>query len=309
MLIEKNVILSDKNWFKVGGPAKFYCQPTTEAELVEAIKFANKENLQTFVLGEGANVLVSDDGFDGLIIRPQIIQLSLISNELIKAGSGASFKDVINFSLDNNLIGLEEFSGIPGSVGGAVCMNIHYFDFLLDHFFVNARVLDRQAEQIFDADKAWFEFGYDQSKLQDPRYILVSAVFRLKKVDDMTATYYKGRRDETIRHRLRRYPQSNTCGSFFRNFHADEAPIINGKKMPFIAYFLDKLGIKGELRVGKATVSHQHANMLVTLPGAMAKDVVELVRTEQKMVLEKFGVLPVPECQLVGFKEYPFLKP
>jgi UDP-N-acetylmuramate dehydrogenase len=187
-------------------------------------------------------------------------------------------------------------------------MNIHYLDFLLNNFFVQGRVIDYENLSVMTFDNTWFEFGYDQSKLQNKRYLLAGATFKLKKIDALGAAYAKGRRDETIRHRMRRYPKSNTCGSFFRNFYDEEAPIINGKKMPYIAYFLDKIGIKGELRVGNAIVSYQHANMIVTLPEARSQDVVDLVCREQKMVLDQFGVLPNPECQLVGFKKYPFLK-
>jgi|GEM_PF-238727 len=309
MKIEQNIPLNDKNWFCTGGFAKYFCEPTNEGEFVEAVKFAKEKDLEIFVLGEGANVLVSDDGFDGLIIRPRLLNLEADKkNELVSAGAGVSFKDVINFSLDNNLVGLEEFSGIPGCIGGTVCMNIHYLDFLLNSFFISGRVVDTATLQVLTVDNSWFEFGYDQSKLQEKRYFLTSATFKLKKVDDLGAAYAKGRCDETIRHRMRRYPRSNTCGSFFRNFHDDEAPVINGKKMPYIAYFLDRLGIKGELQVGNAIVSHQHANMIVTLPNATSQDVVDLVCREQKMVLDQFGVLPNPECQLVGFKKYPFLK-
>jgi len=96
---------------------------------------------------------------------------------------------------------------------------------------------------------------------------------------------------------------SNTCGSFFRNFHENEVPfLINGKKMLFVAYYLDKLGIKGELAVGNAVVSHQHVNMLVTRTGATSADVINLAKTMQAMVKEKFGIVPHAECRLVGFK-------
>lgn len=306
MKIEQNITLKDKNWFCTGGNAKFFCQPESERDFAEALKFAREKALDLFVLGLGANVLVSDDGFDGLLISPALNQIEILGNGMVRAGAGVKIQYLIDFCLDHNLLGLEEFSGIPGTVGGSVFINIHYMTYFLADFLVSARVINRTTGQIFDVDKSWFNFGYDESKLFDRNNFLVSATFKLKQGTPLEAAYCKGRRDETIRHRDRRYPLSNTCGSFFRNFHEDEIPfLIKGKKIPFIAYYLDKLGIKGELAEGNAVVSHQHANMIVSKEGATSSDIINLARKMQKMVKDKFGILPVAECQFIGFKKNP----
>lgn len=139
-------------------------------------------------------------------------------------------------------------------------------------------------------------------------YYLVSATFRLKKVTDLETAYAKGRRVEIIRHRNSRYPSVRTCGSFFRNFHDNEVTLMsNGKKMIYVAYYLDKIGIKGQLAVGDAVVSYQHANMIVNSGKATSTDIIELVRTMQKMVKDSYGITPQPECLLIGFKTYPLL--
>lgn len=308
MIIEQNVPLANKNWFMTGGAARYWCEPQTEREFIEALDYARNHSLDIFVLGAGANILISDDGFDGLVIRPALNEISFdTSASLVTAGAGVHIQQLIDACLDHHLIGLEEFSGIPGTVGGSVFINIHYFQFLLSQYLIYARVIDRTTGKIQDVDAAWFEFGYDHSKLFDRTYYLVNATFNITPVDALKAAYARGRRDEIIRHRRQRYPNSNTCGSFFRNFLPEELPFeVNGKKMPFIAYYLDKIGIKGALRVGNAVVSHQHANMLVTQPGASSQEVVDLARTMQRMVCEQFGIVPHVECQLVGFKENPF---
>lgn len=304
MKIEQDVPLNDKNWFCTGGYAKYFCEPTTEQEFATALGFASENRLAVFVLGLGANILISDDGFDGLVIRPALNQIKALADGLVSAGAGVKMQNLIDFCLDNNLLGLEEFSGIPGTVGGSVFINIHYMTYFLADFLISARVIDKNNGQIIDVDKAWFNFGYDQSKLFDEQYFLVSAIFKLKQGTSIEAAYCKGRRDETIRHRNRRYPMTNTCGSFFRNFHEKEVPfLINGKKMLFVAYYLDKLGIKGELQVGNAVVSHQHVNMLVTRPGATSADVINLAKKMQSFVKEKFGIIPHAECRFVGFKD------
>lgn len=307
-LIQSNVPLHDKNWFATGGPAHFFAQPINAAEFQYAIDFANQHSLAVFILGKGANILVSDDGFDGLVIQPQLTALQVIDENLVKAGAGTSMNDLIEFCLDNNLIGLEEFSGIPGTVGGSVYINLHYFQFLLEQFLVSATVIHAKTGAIQVVEPEWFKFGYDQSRLQEEKYYLVDATFRLKKVSDMEISFARGRRVEIIRHRVSRYPNKNTCGSFFRNFHDHEVTVMsNGKKMIYVAYYLDKLGVKGQLQVGDAIVSYQHANMLINQGKATSSDIINLARKMQEMVRDAYGIIPQPECRLVGFKEYPLL--
>ena len=288
MEILKNISLKDKNWFKTGGNSKYFCEPRIEQDFTKAVQFANSENLEIFILGDGANLLISDNGFDGLTIRPKLTNINLNDN-IVSAGAGVEIQDLINFCLDNNLLGLEDFSCIPGTIGGSVYINIHYFDkflanggSLIKPYIVEEvryadgrvekakpkeirKVIDKKTGNIITVDKNWFKFAYDASTLQDKQFFLVSADFKLKKCNNLESAYAKGRRDEIIRYRQRQYPTSNTCGSFFRNFHDDEVNIeINGKKMIFIAYYLDKLGIKGNLKIGGAQVSYKHANMIVT---------------------------------------------
>ena len=157
--------------------------------------------------------------------------------------------------------------------------------------------------------KNWFNFGYDQSTLQQKKYYLLNATFKLKKAQEPFAVpFARGRRQEIIRHRTNRYPSMHTCGSFFRNFHEDEVSLtINGKKIIYVAYYLDRIGVKGTSSVGGAHVSHQHANMFVTKQGATSTDIIELARSLQKKIFDQFGIIPQPECQLIGFHQWPLL--
>lgn len=307
MQIQKNVSLADKNWFKTGGNALFYVEPTNQDEFVKAIKFAKDQLLEIFVLGEGANILISDEGFEGLVIAPKNKQIIVdVMKETITAGAGLSMPALINSALDVGLLGLEEFSGIPGTVGGSVFINIHYFEFLLSQFLVAATVINTQTGEVKKVDNKWFNFGYNRSTLQLEPWILFDATFQLKLGDDQDLAYARGRSYEISRHRSRRYPNERTCGSFFRNFLPEEVSFgVEGKKIPFVAYYLDKVGVKGSLCQGGAAVSHLHANMLVTAPGATTADVIELACMMQKKVKEQFGIIPQPECQLIGFKKNP----
>lgn len=312
MKIERNIPLHDKNWFRTGGNAAYFCEPRTVDEFKEALAYAHEQKQEPFVLGLGANILISDDGIDGLVIRPALREIEQIEEKddcfLVKAGAGVTIHQLIEWCLAHNLIGLEEFSGIPGSVGGSVYNNLHYFEHSLSDFVVSGEVIHKETEQIQDVDKEWFGFGYDQSRLHDRDYFLLSATFCLKKGMEMDTAYARGRRVEIIRHRIKRYPISHTCGCFFRNFYDHEVGLeINGKKAVWVAYYLDKLGFKGTSCVGGAIVSSQHANMIVNTGNATSKDIIGLAREMQRQVKEKFNLVPKLECQLLGFKQYPLL--
>lgn len=304
MEIFENRELKDLNWFKTGGLAKFYCEPITASDFLQALNFADQNHLEFFVLGSGANLLISDAGFDGLVIHPANAPCHISEGSIVRASAGVEIQDLIDFCLQNNLIGLEEFSGIPGTVGGSVYINIHYFEFLLSQFLVRARLLDCHSRQIIEVDNTWFEFGYDSSKLHQKQHILIEADFQLNQVDQLTCAYAKGRSAEIARHRQRRYPNQGTCGSFFQNFaQADLIDAKHSNPVVYIAYYLDKLGFKGNLKVGDAIVSHKHANMLVNQGYATSADIISLAQIMQKAVEQEFGLKPKPECQLIGFNE------
>lgn len=304
-----NVSLSDKNWFKTGGLAQYFIEPLTANDFSQALIWAEKNRLPIFVLGQGANVLISDDGFQGMVIRPHLQDITTIDHNdqvYVTAGSGVVLHDLIEWCLEHNISGLEEFSGIPGTVGGSVYINLHYYEFLFEHFLVSGQVICKKTGAILNVDKNWFAFNYNTSTLQAKEYYLSSATFCLKRISDVATAYAQGRRTEIIRHRARRYPTANTCGSFFRNFLPHEVSM-NGTQKPVIhvAYYLDKVGIKGELSHNDAIVSWQHANMIVNKGAATTTDIITIARQMQELVHKKFGLLPQPECELVGFNTYP----
>jgi UDP-N-acetylmuramate dehydrogenase len=311
-MIYQTVPLADKNWFGTGGPARYFYEPTDAFAFQVALDFAQKNSLPLFILGSGANILISDEGFDGLVIRPQLKNISHYAIDQhyahVAADSGVQLDDLIEYCLNHNLSGLEEFSGIPGTVGGAVFINLHYFEFLIDQFIIEAEVIEKKTNIIQKVDRAWFNFGYNQSRLLDGHHYLMQATFLLKRITDEEKAFARGRKKEIIRHRKARYPSLGTCGSFFRNFHPEEVSLeSNGKKMIYVAYYLDKIGIKGALSIGDAHVSHQHANMIVNKGKASSRDIIAVAQTMQKLVFDQFGLIPQPECRLIGFREYPLL--
>lgn len=308
--ILKNIPLADKNWFRTGGNAQYYCKPTNSSEFKSAINFAKQHNLEIFILGKGANILISDEGFKGLVIHPNMQKISHKTiNETIAyvtAEAGTDFSDLIEYCLKNNVTNLEEFSGIPGTVGGSVYINLHYYEFYLADFLVTAQVINKSTGEITTVTPEWFNFGYDKSKLQSKEHYLLSATFQTKIATDLEIAHAYGRRKEIIRHRTNRFPTTHTCGSFFRNFLPEEVASTE-KKLIYVAYYLDKIGVKGELTAGDAIVSYQHANMLVNRGKATSTDIITLAQKMQKLVNNEFGIKPEPECQLVGFTSNPLL--
>lgn len=312
LVIQEHVSLQNKNWFKTGGTARFFCEPHTVQEFREALQYAHINELPLFVLGQGANIVISDAGFNGLVIRPQLTAVDIVSrtdtSAHITIGAGVTLHNAITYCLTHNIRGLEEFSGIPGTIGGSLYINVHYYEFLLAQFLIEASVIHRVTGAIETVDASWFEFGYNQSRLQNHDYFVLDATFNLTTCTEIETAYARGRHIEIIRHRTSRYPSKNTCGSFFRNFHESEVNlIINHKKMIHIAYYLDKIGVKGALHCGDASVSYQHANMLVNNGTATTADIINLARTMQEKVYTQFGVMPRPECLFIGFETYPLL--
>ncbi|MDQ1328767.1 MAG: UDP-N-acetylmuramate dehydrogenase, partial [Candidatus Poribacteria bacterium] len=221
MNIKENVPLKPYMTFKIGGQARFFCEPSNSDEVIEAISFAKENKLPAFVLGLGANILVSDNGFNGLVIR-QKNEAILVKDNIITAQAGVAVENLINTALAENLIGVEDFSGIPSSVGGALYINLHYFDAFIANFVRSAKVLDRETLKVQEVDSSWFNFNYDSSRLKtDKDHVLLEAHFDLKKVDDYTKHEAIGKSKEIIRTRKYKYPSEPSVGSIFQNLNTE----------------------------------------------------------------------------------------
>jgi UDP-N-acetylmuramate dehydrogenase len=299
MKIKENVPLKPYVTFKIGGQARFFCEPSNYDEVIEAISFAKENKLPAFVLGLGANILVSDNGFNGLIIR-QKNETIFVKDNIVTAQAGVAIENLINTALAENLIGVEDFSGIPSSVGGALYINLHYFDAFIANFVKSAKVLDRETLKVQEVDSSWFNFNYDSSRLKtDKDHVLLEAHFDLKKVDDYTKHEAIGKSKEIIRTRKYKYPSEPSVGSIFQNLNTEEQKQY-GLPTRSIAYLIDVCGLKGT-KVGDALLSHRHANMIINVGDAKAEHVIELAQIIKDKVKERFGVDLRFEVQLVGF--------
>ncbi len=283
--------LAPHTTFRIGGPAEIFAQPARAAEVVELMSVLREEGAPYFYLGLGSNLLISDEGFDGVVIRAGG-ELETIEQrgDLVVAGPSAKLLRLTTFVGVRELSGMEPLSGIPGSVGGGLYMNAGAYGGEISDTFVDVDVItsEGRAECV---RKEEVGFGYRSAPLLQPMIILNSR-YRLKP-GDRGSIFSEMRRVW----RLRREKQPldfPSAGSIF-------------KRPP--GYFAGKLieDVQGKgLRIGGAQVSPKHAGIFVNVGGATARDVAALVREIRQRVYDQFHVLLENEVKPVGFREDPF---
>lgn len=300
MNIQTAVPLSKHTYFKLGGPADSFIEAKTKEELIEAVRYAQEHQLPYVVLGGGSNVLVSDAGFRGLVIKNRTSNVKLIGfagavkgegkgldlkEVVVQADSGVTANYLIRYTLDEGLAGLEEMLGLPGTVGGAVYNNSHHLGKLWGDHIVEVEVIDHEGKLKKYSQKDC-QFAYDYSIFHKTKETILSASFQLKRGDKTTlweiATNAVKRRSQTQPLGL---PSS---GCMFKNITlADQLRL--GLPTLSAGYLIDKAGLKG-LSVGGAKVSDVHANFIVNDGTATAADVIALVRQIKQAIKAKFGV-------------------
>ncbi|MDP2622572.1 MAG: UDP-N-acetylmuramate dehydrogenase [Actinomycetota bacterium] len=285
--VTEDAPLAPLTTYRFGGRARFLVVADGEEDLGLASRLAADEGVPILVLGRGSNVVVSDSGFDGVVIRPGPGMTGWQGREdgSIVAGAGTALPMLARESARAGRGGLEFFTGIPGSVGGAVRMNAGCHGSETADWMVTARVFDLADAVARDRTPADLEMSYRHSNLTDGDFV-VSATFRTVERDPAEA-------DAVIREitRWRREHQPGgtlNAGSVFKNPPGDSAGRI-----------IDDAGLKG-LRVGAAEVSRRHANFFVAGEGATAQDVHDLVAEVRRRVLEQTGIALATEIRFVG---------
>lgn len=264
MQLQRNISLKKYTTFRIGGPAKYFWVAKNKKELIKAIKFAKKHKLPFFILGEGSNVLVSDQGYQGLVIK---FQTPLLSKFVDK--------------------GLEWAAGIPGTVGGAIRGNAGAFDGSMADVVKNVEVLDARSQKIKIFKNKDCKFGYRTSIFKkNPNLIIFSCELRFKPGDKRKI---KEKIEEHLNYRKARHPQQPSAGSIFKNPRSFSAREL-----------IDRCDLGGK-KIGRAQISKKHANFVVNLGGAKAKDVLALINLIKKEVKNKFGIKLEEEIQYLGF--------
>ena len=282
----ENEPMSQHTTFKIGGPADYFVSVRTEKQLQELIEFAHCEDLPYFVMGNGSNLLVSDSGIRGLVIElgKEFCEIKADGTR-IYAQAGAMLSRVASFAMNNCLSGMEEISGIPGTLGGAVYMNAGAYGGEISTIIEAVNYLDSDGKiKTVRGDEC--EFGYRTSIFEKGDKVVVSAVISLSKgnQDEIKAKMA----DYTCRRKTKQPLQYPSGGSTFKRPEGH-----------FAGALIEEAGLKG-FSIGGAQISELHAGFVINKGGATASDVLAVVRHAQETVWEKFGVRLETEIKLVG---------
>lgn len=301
--------------YKIGGIARYFYIAKNVEGLKKAAERAKKAKLNTFILGGGTNLLISDRGFDGLVLKPEIKKLEIekLGNKeiLVKAGAGVLVSKLLNFSISKSLSGLEWAGGLPGTVGGAIRGNAGAFGGETKDLIAEVVSLDISGKtlKIVRRNNKECRFGYRNSvfKINDGREIIMETTFVLKKGDKKAI---RDAIEEKIRYRQERHPMEYpNIGSIFKNTGAKNVPekwrnifAAKIKNDPFpvlpTAVLLAEAGLKG-VSCGGAMISPKHPNFIVNVGGASAEDVKKLISLAKITIKTKFGVELEEEIQHV----------
>lgn len=294
--VERDVPLAPLTTFRIGGPADLFFRARTADELVRAVQFAKAQGLPHFVLGRGANILVGDGGFRGLVIRVDVGGIEWLDDTRVRAGSGVdTYPDLIDASVARGLGGLHHFVGIPSTVGGALWQNLHFLSpaperertVFIEEVLESAEIFTEEGERR-TVDVDYFEFGYDQSVLHHRADIVLSATFALR--PEPIAELRRVVR-ENLEWRDERHPDLwlyPCAGSIFQKIEGIGA-----------GRLIDECGLKGHVLNG-AGIFHKHANIIVNFGGATAADVRALIELARETVARETGHELVPEIMFVG---------
>lgn len=310
MYFKHQVTLAPYTTFKVGGKAALFVEVSSPIELAEALETAGREQLPVFILGGGSNVLFSDNGFPGLVVR-MVDGGVLVKNEgHIVAGSGIPLRDVVHIAAENSLAGLETLAGIPGSFGGALRGNAGAFGNDIGRHVVSVKTFHKETGMVKEMLAKDCGFGYRESYFKKhPHIVILSAIMKLK--SDGVRTDIRRVMRETVAKREEKHSQSALCaGSFFMNptvsdrklqkeFETESGTTCRENKIP-AGWLIDRVGLRGKT-IGGAMVSMEHPNYLVNTGNAKAEDVVMLSSLVKTRVRDELGVMLQEEVQLVGF--------
>lgn len=281
-------LMSRHTSFKIGGPADIFVQPASAEEMAQALRLAREEQVPFFVMGNGSNLLVSDEGFRGMILHTGGLKEISVERDVIYAEAGATLRRVAKEAWEHGLTGLEFAAGIPGSLGGAVCMNAGAYGGEMKDVLLDVRVMTREGEVVLLSAKD-LDLSYRHSVLQEKEYIVLSARLHLTRGDK---EQIKDRMDELAQARKEKQPlEYPSAGSTFKRPEG---------------YFAGKLiqdaGLKG-YTVGGAQVSEKHSGFVINRGNATAEEVLFLIRQVQKRIKQQFGVAMDTEVRMLGFAE------
>ncbi len=283
---EYSVPMSAHTTFRIGGNAALMVTPASDEALAAVIKCCRAEGTEPFILGNGSNMLISDNGLDRVVInmcRPDA-SVRLAGEDTIECDAGVTMVKVCNFALENNLSGLEFAFGIPGSAGGAAYMNAGAYGGEMKDVLVSCRHIDRDGN-FGTLEGEELGLGYRTSAYEKNGYIITTLTIKLQKGE---REEIRAKMFELLQRRKDKQPlEYPSAGSTFKR-----------PEGYFAGALIEECGLKGA-SVGGAQVSEKHAGFVINRGGATSSDVMNLIKKVQDTVLREKGVLLEPEVRLI----------
>ncbi|MCD8090191.1 MAG: UDP-N-acetylmuramate dehydrogenase [Clostridiales bacterium] len=271
--------------FKAGGPADIFVKPSAEEEVLISLDILKKYDIPTVVIGKGSNILVGDRG-----VRGAVIQLSALFSEIktegnvVRASAGASLSSVASVCLSSGLAGFEFASGIPGSVGGGICMNAGAYGGELKDIVLSVKVLNNGEIKTLSNEECGF--GYRTSRIMQEGMLVLEAEFKL---EEGSYEEISDKMKELSQRRNEKQPvEYPSAGSTFKR-----------PEGYFAGKLIEDSGLKG-FEIGGAQVSEKHCGFIINRDGASASDIAALIKHVQNTVFGKFNVKLEPEVKFIG---------
>ena len=280
-----NAPMRNHTSFGIGGPADALFVPHDKNDLTRILKIASQNNIPITIIGNGTNLLISDDGIEGIVIKiAGCFDDVALSGGEVTAGAGCPLSKLSKLVANRRLSGLEFAVGIPGTVGGAVVTNAGANEAAIGDVILKVKVMDFKGE-FFEFDKSDLKISYRNSGLQNKDIIILNVEMELEKGD---VNEIKRKIIKYLQQRKRKQPLGlRSAGSIFKNPKSDYA-----------GRLIEACGCKG-MSIGDAQISEQHANFIVNKGNATAHDVIRLMNNVQEMVFVKYGVKLEPEINIM----------
>lgn len=284
--ISINEPLSKYTTFRVGGTADIYLEPNDKEDAIAIISYLQKMKIPRFIMGNGSNILISDEGIQGAVINLEFGFNKINYKpecELITAGAGIKLAQFVDYSISQNKSGVEMLAGIPGTLGGAIIMNAGAYGGEISRYLIDVLVIRDGSLLTIPKNEAGFE--YRNSALQND--VVLEATFKLP--EGIKEDLKISRRETMLKRNNSQPVQLPNAGSIFKN-----------PKGTFAAKLIEECGLKG-LKIGGAEVSALHANFIVNISNAKANDILLLAEEVRTRVFNKTGIMLEYEIKLLGF--------
>jgi len=293
--VQTNVPLADFSTFRVGGPAEWLVVAASVAELLAVIDLCREAGMPLTVLGGGSNVVISDEGVPGVVVRLQLTGIAQTAPDRVRAEAGVTINGLVRWTIGRGLAGLEAWAGTPGTVGGAIFGNAHYSGQNIGELVRDVLVASRDG-RVQQLRQDEMEFAYDTSRLRQSGEILIWAEFAAAAA---APEVLRARARESLAFRKRTQPLAKpSAGCVFQNPDPVRDRIPEG--LPASAgALIDHVGLKG-FRIGDAAISPTHANFVVNEGRATARDVRAVIESARAAVRDRFGVELRDEVVFLG---------